>query len=218
MAKLWDEFLYWARHDGLLALALTLQAFLFGVVLKISDLLQEHGFKWFKGSANFAGLVNCGQILAILFLCNDAQRLFWLAVCLQWILRARIDGVNHGIFTMGALVYFLYQGPSVVVHSHEFIYFLGILSVMGLLHDLYQYTNAPAPAWFKWFLANQHLYYYMVAVGYWFVFAHDYTLIITVWGFVKGYGWLYDERRYRYLAWFGIKQAKPDPHASPAAA
>ena len=33
-------------------------ALLYGVTMKIADLLNEHGFKWFKGSAIIFGLLS----------------------------------------------------------------------------------------------------------------------------------------------------------------
>jgi hypothetical protein len=203
-----DAIRAWLVTEGPRAAALAALAFTFGVVLKVSDLLQEHGFRWFRGAANFAGCICAAEMLAILQLGDQAQSIFWLAVCLHWILRARIDGVNHGIFATAMLVWLLFRGPSVPAHALEFVYFFGALAVLGLLHDLFQYTDAPAPTWVKWFFANQHLYWYLLGLGH-FARTRNFTLLVTIVAFVKGYGFLYDERRYALLERIGIRRAAP---------
>jgi hypothetical protein len=194
-------------------------AFTFGVALKISDLLQDDGFRWGKRRGLVAfGAICTALIMGILLQVDVGIRIFWLAVVIHWILRARIDGVNHGLFATTVLVYLLVVDPlPLSTHVQEFVYFFGLLSALGLLHDLFQYTKAPAPKWLKWFFANQHLYWYMVGLGYLALFDRDYVLLANLVAFVKGYGVFYQEKRYPLLKHIGI--SRPDPAlVAPAAA
>ncbi len=185
--------------------------FSFGAILKVSDLLQEHGFRWFKGSANATGLVACALVVASAFIGGMTIEVFWLAMTLQWVLRGRIDGVNHGWFAIALLLLPLYNHRvfegALLEHL---LYFLIPLAVLGLIHDLLQYTDAKAPEVVRWFFRNQHLYYYLVAIGYVFVFrVFDLVLLLHVWAFVKGYGYYYNTARYAQLARVGIHQETP---------
>jgi hypothetical protein len=182
--------------------------FSFGAILKVSDLLQEHGFTWFKGSANATGLIACGIVVGSALYGGTTIEVFWLAMTMQWVLRGRIDGVNHGWFAIALLLLPLLNRRVFEGHLlHELLYFVIPLAVLGLIHDLLQYTNTPAPKSVRWFFANQHLYYYLVAFGYVAVFrVLDLVLLVHVWAFVKGYGYYYNTARYAQLERVGIRQ------------
>ncbi len=181
-------------------------AFVFGVALKTSDLLQDDGFEWFRGGKVVAGLV-CGLlIVALLSVGGVSMRLFWLTVVLHWILRARIDGVNHGIFATAMLLHLLVVAPvPLQERPSEFGYLFATLALLGLLHDLYQYTAAPAPAAVRWFFANQHLSWYLIGLGHSVLFGWDVPLLAMIYAFVKGYGLFYVEGRRRWLKRVGIR-------------
>lgn len=191
---------------ALMAAAL-LVGFLYGALLKVSDLLQEHGFRWAgreRGDV-VAGFLTTLFGLGLLLTCSADARVFWMAVILSWVLRGRIDGINHGVMAFAMALFILLTTPPAWVHGVRFWYFLSVLSVLGLLHDLFQYTKAPAPRSVRWFFEQQHLYWYLLAIGYLLLFARDFAFAAGVYGFVKGYGFFYDEKRRSWLARVGIR-------------
>lgn len=201
-------------------LALLPEAFLqgaflaaFAVLLKLSDLLQEHGYRWFRGAALATGMAGTACLLLVLYRADDLHRVFWLVVLLHWVLRGRIDGVNHGLPTTAALVALAVWSPTLILrHTAEFLYFAVPLTVLGLLHDLHQYTDVPAPAWWRKFLENQHLYWYLVIAFHPLVAPFDPVFLVAALAFVKGYGVLYSQRVLALLPRLGIEP--PPPGAS----
>jgi hypothetical protein len=167
----------------------------FGVLLKLSDLLQEHGYRWFRGAALATGAVGAACLLFVLARTTDLHRVFWLVVLLHWVLRGRIDGVNHGLPTAAALVALAVWSPGLILlHTRELLYFAVPLTVLGLLHDLNQYTDIPAPDWWRKFLQNQHLYWYLTIALHPVVSRFDPIFFVAASAFVMGYGVLYSQR------------------------
>ena len=194
-------------HIGVFLTAAALAAlfFGFGSLLKVSDLLQEHGFRWFRGSSIVVGAVATALCLAGIVLGGPALQIFWLAVVLHWVLRGRIDGVNHGLMAIAVLLLVSRAVPLGEALA-PFVYFFALLSVLGLIHDYLQYTAVDPPRAIAWFFANQHLYWYLIALGYAVVFRWDLPFLAGVYGFVKGYGFFYNTSRYAMLARVGIAQ------------
>jgi hypothetical protein len=181
-------------------------AFVFGAILKLSDLLQEHGYRWFRGASIATGAIATLLLLAVLGRADGVHRAFWLAVLLHWILRGRIDGANHGLFTTASLLALLWWEPALLSHhTGPFIYFFLPLTALGFLHDFYQYTSAPGPGWLKLFLQNQHLYWYIVILAHPLFMTLNVPLLAAGLCFVKGYGVFYSERACAKLVWLGIK-------------
>ena len=188
------------RSAGLLVLI----AWPFGVVLKLSDLLQEHGFRWFRGAALLTGLVSAGLAVVLLQLGSSAWNALWLAIVAHWILRGRIDGANHGVMAIAVAVTALSSGVDLRAQTWELAYFFGTLSVLGLIHDALQYGRVRAPKPIEWFFENQHLYWYLIGIGYLVLFERDWALAIGLVGFVKGYGVLYSKKNQARLERLGI--------------
>jgi hypothetical protein len=195
---------YLALCVGLAALA-----FAFGWMLKLSDLLQEHGYRWFRGSAFVTGLASAGLGVGLVVLSHTPLRLLWLAVLLSWIVRGRIDGPNHGVMAVAMLGALMGLGPALSERPWVLLYFTVLLVTLGAVHDLLQYTSMRAPRPVEWFFEHQHLYWYLLAIGYCVIFDLDALLCVTVYGFVKGYGWLYDERRRVGLKRIGVTGGEP---------
>jgi hypothetical protein len=184
----------------------------FGVLLKLSDLLQEHGYRWFRGAALATGVAGTACLLFVLYRTGDLHRVFWLVVLLHWVLRGRIDGVNHGLPTTAALVALAVWSPELILrYTAEFLYFAVPLTTLGLLHDLHQYTDVPAPAWWRKFLENQHLYWYLTILGHPLVSRFDVIFVVAALAFVKGYGVLYSERMLALLPRLGIEPPSGAP-------
>lgn len=193
------------------SLALCAVAFAFGVVLKLSDLLQEHGYRWFPGAAMATGIASAALAVGMLVLSHAVLHVMWLAVLASWLLRGRIDGPNHGVMALAMLVTVLFFGPELAHYREPLIYFAAVLLPLGAIHDLLQYTSMKAPRPIEWFFEQQHLYWYAMAAGYCVLFEIDPRLCLCVYGFVKGYGHLYDEARRERLARWGIRKAPDAP-------
>ena len=196
------------------AIALCLSAFGFGVMLKLSDLLQEHGYRWFRGSAFVTGVIAAGLALVMLALGHSALHLLWVAVLASWIVRGRIDGANHGVMAAAMIAFLLSRWPIVAIDPYALWYFVVPFVTLGAIHDLLQYTSLRAPRPVEWFFEHQHLYWYLIAGGYCLLFEIDVLLCLGAYGFVKGYGYLYDEKRREGLRRLGIRHV---PTASDAA-
>ena len=88
---------------------------LFGLTMKIADLLDEHGLKLFKGSALLFGIL-WGGFGAMMILGNNILANFFLALLIHWILRYRIDHLNHGVAASIMLIVFLYNLPNFAIN------------------------------------------------------------------------------------------------------
>lgn len=108
-----------------------LYALLYGITMKIADLLDEHGLKWFKGSAILFGLL-WGVFGVLLVLSNSAIANIMLAMNLAFIIRNRLDYINHQIAASIIIISFLF---SAVFNPILFISFYAIFLVFGLSKD-----------------------------------------------------------------------------------
>lgn len=107
---------------------------LFGFTLKMADLLDEHHLKLFKGAPLFFGVL-WGSIGSFFILTNSTLASFFIAILLHWILRCRIDYLNHGVAASIMLVVFFYNLPN---FSMDWILFSTIFvgySIFGFLND-----------------------------------------------------------------------------------
>ena len=112
---------------------LLLSAF-FGFTVKMADLLNEHGLKLFKGSAFLFGML-WGLTGAFFILSNNILSSFFLAILLHWILRYRIDYINHGIAASIILITFFYNLPNFMMNWTVFLTIFVTYSFFGLLND-----------------------------------------------------------------------------------
>ena len=107
-------------------------AALYGITMKIADLLDEHGLKWFKGSTTIFGIL-WGLFGALLVASNVQVANVLLAMILAFIFRMRIDYKNHAIATVIIIASFL------VYSSFEpltFFIFLANFIIFGSLKDV----------------------------------------------------------------------------------
>ncbi len=133
---------------------LILSAF-FGFALKMADLLDEHGLKLFKGSALFFGIL-WGIAGAIFILSNNILASFFIAILLQWILRNRIDYLNHGIAASIMLIIFFYNLPDFTMDWALFLTIFISYSIFGLLNDASDRGQVKGKLG-KFFKLNAHL-------------------------------------------------------------
>lgn len=108
-----------------------LYALLFGITMKIADLLDEHGLKWFKGSAILFGFL-WGGFGALLVLSNNVIANLMLAMTLAFIIRNRLDYLNHQIAASIIIVSFLFGS---VFNPILFLAFYAIFLIFGSLRD-----------------------------------------------------------------------------------
>lgn len=106
-------------------------AVLYGVFMKIADLLNEHGLKWFKGSAVLFGFL-FGIFGALLVLGNNLIGNIMLAMVICMILRNRLDYLNHRIAASIIIIVFLFSS---VLTPILFISFYATFLIFGALRD-----------------------------------------------------------------------------------
>ncbi len=168
---------------------------LFGSCMKIADLLNEHGLKWFKGSAIIFGIL-WGFWGAILILSNNLLAIFFLALLVHYILRYRIDYLNHGIAVSIMLLVFLYNLPNFTIDWLLFLVIFITYSVHGLFNDAVDRKEIGG-IWAKYFKSNSHYFTIPIILTivnpiYWIVLAVSALHIIS----------------YEITNYFGIKLAE----------
>lgn len=75
-------------------LKISLLSILFSVTMKIADLLDEHGLKWFKYADVLFGIF-WGGFGALLAVTDDAIANVLLAMMIGFVIRKRLDYINH---------------------------------------------------------------------------------------------------------------------------
>jgi len=146
-------------------------AALFGITMKIADLLNEHGLKLFKGSAILFGIL-WGLFGALLALSNNTIAVLMLAMNIAFIIRNRLDYLNHQIAASIIIIGFLFTSVfDPILFIAFFIIFLAFGSLKDFVDDKLKKKNG---ALFK--LNESMLYYpiptflYSLFYGNWIVF------------------------------------------------
>ncbi len=108
-----------------------LYALLFGITMKVADLFDEHGLKWFKGSAILFGFL-WGGFGALLVLSNNTIANIMLAMSLAFLVRNRLEYLNHQIAVSIIVISFLFSS---VFNPILFLSFYAIFVIFGSLRD-----------------------------------------------------------------------------------
>jgi len=109
-----------------------LYAISYGVTMKIADLFDEHGLKeWFKGSRILFGFL-WGIFGALLVISNVYVANVILAMILAFIVRMRVDYLNHAIATLIIIISFLFYSS---FEPSTFFIFLVVFIVFGSIRD-----------------------------------------------------------------------------------
>jgi len=163
---------------------------LFGVTIKIADLLDEHGLKWFKGSAIIFGII-WGVFGSLLVVSDSLVANTILAMVVAFIFRMRIDYRNHAIATVMIISTFLISST---FQLQTFFIFLGTFIAFGSIKDIFggYYKNK---SWINklnetgWYVSIVPLVYSIITSN-WIVF---YALgpIPIFYNIVKYIGWKY---------------------------
>jgi len=106
-------------------------ALLYGTTMKVADLLNEHGLRWFKGSAVTFGVL-WGIFGALLVLSNNITANLILAMNLAYIIRNRLDYLNHQIAASIIIIIFLFSS---IFEPFLFMVFYLIFLMFGSLRD-----------------------------------------------------------------------------------
>lgn len=106
-------------------------ALLFGITMKVADLFDEHGLKWFKGSAILFGFL-WGGFGALLVLSNNLIANIMLAMSLAFLVRNRLEYLNHQIAVSIIVISFLFSS---VFNPILFLSFYAIFVIFGSLRD-----------------------------------------------------------------------------------
>ena len=105
---------------------------LFGITMKIADLFNEHKMKsWFPGSSILFGILY-GGLGVVLILSDTTLANVILAMIVAFILRYRIDYLNHGIAASIILISFLYKS---VFDINVFLPLFLAFALFGLIED-----------------------------------------------------------------------------------
>lgn len=114
---------------------LILSSIFFGIFAKIADLLDEHQMRLFRGAPILFGVLSGLFGFLIILSHQSTASNFYLALLIHWILRYRIDHLNHGI---AASMMFISLVIQVNTYHIDWILFLVIFlgySFHGLLND-----------------------------------------------------------------------------------
>jgi len=118
--------------DFFTTLFIILYAILYGITMKIADLFDEHGLKqWFKGNKILFGIL-WGILGALLVLSHNAIANIILAMNIAFIIRNRLDYLNHQIAASIIIISFLFFAT---FSSWLFLIFFFIFLIFGSLKD-----------------------------------------------------------------------------------
>jgi len=108
-----------------------LYSVLFGITMKVADLHDEHGLKLFRGAGILFGFI-WGILGILLILSQNIIGNIILAMVIAFILRRRIDYLNHAISATLIITGFLFYGS---FESMIFLSFFFVFLIFGSLKD-----------------------------------------------------------------------------------
>lgn len=145
-------------------------AICYGLTMKIADLLNEHGLKWFKGSALLFGIL-WGAFGALLVMSSNEVANIILAMNVAFITRGRLDRINHQVATTMIIIGFLYIST---FNPLLFFVFYLIFLIFGSLED---YADVFRKKHLSFAFLNETMWYYPVSTfvyclkyGHWIIF------------------------------------------------
>lgn len=147
-------------------------AALFGVTMKLADLFDEHGLKWFKGDAIIFGLL-WGIFGSLLVLSRIDIANVVLAMILAFLVRKRLDYLNHTIAATMIIVVFLWQSS---FDLNLFLLFFVIFALFGGLRD-YLGDVRKKKDWI--FYINEPASYYVIPTAIYGVFTGNWIIFIV---------------------------------------
>ena len=106
-------------------------AILFGITMKIADLFNEHGLRWFKGDAILFGIL-WSLFGVLLILSHNIIANIILAMNIAFIIRNRLDYLNHRIASSIIILSFLFFAT---FQPWLFLTFFFVFLIFGSLRD-----------------------------------------------------------------------------------
>lgn len=167
--------------------SIVIYAILYGITMKIADLLNEHGLKMFKGSAIIFGIL-WGVFGALLILSNNIIGNIILAMNIAFIIRNRLDCINHQIASSIILIAFLITSH---FELNIFLPFYAIFLIFGSLKD---YIDDKKKGKGILFILNESMFYYPIPT---FIYCLLYGNWIVFFAFLF-YTLAYDITKYVY--------------------
>lgn len=165
---------------------LLIYAIAYGVIMKVADLLNEHGFKWFKGSAITFGFL-WGIFGALLVMGDNTMANIMLAMNIAFIIRNRLDYINHQIASSIIIITFLFTSTfSPILFLVFYLAFLVFGSMKDYVDDILKKKNGIFP------LLNEAMLYYPIPT---FIYCVIYGNWIVFWVFLF-YTITYDLTKY----------------------
>ncbi|MFH1899975.1 MAG: hypothetical protein ABIJ83_01745 [Patescibacteria group bacterium] len=160
-------------------------AILYGITMKVADLLNEHGLKWFKGSAIFFGVL-WGVFGSLLVLGDKNIANIILAMNIAFIIRNRLDFINHQIASTIIIISFLFFSTfNPALFAVFFIIFLIFGSLKDYVGDILKKKSMSATF-------NEAMLYYPIPT---FIYCLIYGNWIIFWAFFL-YTASYDSVKY----------------------
>lgn len=149
--------------------------------MKIADLLDEHDYQWFKHADLLFGVL-WGLAGGYLILQNGILATIWISVLFCFIVRFRLDYLNHGIAAGTWFILMLYIKYNVWDHIIPFVFFSTLFTISGLIHDYFQYNKPLIKGVLKFFFIDFKLYWYIIALIY-SIYYSEWLPILTIWPF-----------------------------------
>lgn len=112
-------------------LLIIISSIFYGITMKIADLLDEHGLKWFKGSNIIFGFL-WGIFGSILVYLNPVIGNILIAMNLAFLVRNRLDYLNHQIAASLIIITFLLTTK---LNLELFLIFYIIFLIFGSIKD-----------------------------------------------------------------------------------
>jgi hypothetical protein len=165
-----------------------LYAVFYGMTMKVADLMNEHNLKWFKYSNLLFG-VAWGLFGALLILSNPIVANIILAMNIAFLIRRRIDYLNHAIAVSVIIIAFLFCAS---IDITFFLVFYFIFLIFGGLKDYVDDILKKRKTLF--FTLNEAMLYYPIPTlvycliyGNWIVF-YVFLLYTVFYDLTKYYG------------------------------
>ena len=127
----------------------------FGLFTKLADLCNEHKWNPFRGAALLFGFL-WGIFGAAVVIANPLLGSFYLAILFHWILRNKIDRLNHGIGSVIILISFVFVSETYQFDWYLFSFIFIVYTIFGLLRD----NRKIRSSWFT----KLNIYAYLIVI------------------------------------------------------
>ena len=165
-----------------------LYSILFAVTMKLADLMDEHKLRWFKGGAILFGFL-WGIFGALFALSNNIIANLVLAMTVAFIIRGRLDYINHKIAASIIIISFLFNSTFAPL---LFISFYFTFLILGGLRDYIGDILKKKKGIF--YLYDNFMLYYIIPT---FIYCIIYGNWIIFWAFFV-FSISYDVTKYIY--------------------